>query len=377
MELKIVTYIKEHGLDKAIADWKLKVRMYDKKLLLKYNQLESPFGNREVEECRGLVLEKDTWMVMCLGLTKFYNSAEGHAAKLDWDTARVLKKEDGSCCNLHYDWHKETWFAATTGTAEGEGEVNNRENTSFNDLFWETIDNKYGGRETFLKKLFVSDTYVFELTTPYNIVVAPHSESRVTLLTARNMFSLEEYSRNVCESYASDMGVPIVEEYDLNKGNVGHIMRTFENMPFSSEGYVVVDNNFNRIKIKNPAYVAAHYLKGRSESHHILDIVKSNEIDEFIATFAERKEEILMLDENYKALLTTLVEGWDALVEHKPKNITPAERKKFATKVFSVVDDMGLSSMTGLYFGLMDGKVESVEDYVRNMDNKRLYQLLK
>ncbi len=281
-----------------------------------------------------------------------------------------------SCINLHYDWHKDEWFAATTGMAEAEGEVNNMYNTSFNDLFWKTIKDKYDIAE-FKRRLVIGTTYVFELTTPYNIVVTPHGESKVTLLTMRDLSTLMECDRETCELVATYLGVPIVEEYDLNEGNVGYLLKTFDNMPFSSEGYVVVDNNFNRIKIKNPAYVSVHYLKGRSEPHHILDIVKSNEIDEFIATFAERKDEILMLDENYKALLTTLVEGWDALVGHKPKNSTPAERKKFATKVFSVVDDMGLSSMTGLYFGLMGGKVESVEDYVRNMDNKRLYALCK
>jgi hypothetical protein len=31
------------------------------------------------------------------------------------------------------------WFAGTTGTAEGEGEVNNKLGTTFNDLFWDTV----------------------------------------------------------------------------------------------------------------------------------------------------------------------------------------------------------------------------------------------
>lgn len=39
-----------------------------------------------------------------------------------------------SCINLHYDWHKDEWFAATTGTAEGEGEINNREHTLVENL---------------------------------------------------------------------------------------------------------------------------------------------------------------------------------------------------------------------------------------------------
>jgi hypothetical protein len=223
----------------------------------------------------------------------------------------------------------------------------------------------------------VGTTYVFELTTPYNIVVTPHSDSSATLLTIRDLSTLNECDRVTCELVATDLGVPIVEELDLNRGNVGYLLRTFENMPFYVEGYVIVDANFNRIKIKNPAYLIAHHLKSRSEHHHILDIVKTNEIDEFIATFEDRRVEILKLAENYKMLINTLSKGWDILGEHKPKNVTPSERKRFATKIFDVANGIGYPSMTGLYFGLMDGKIENIEDYIRSVDNKRLYELLK
>jgi hypothetical protein len=376
MELKIVTYIRKHGLDKAIADWKLKVNTYEGKILLKYNQLESPFGNREVEECRGLILEMDTWKVMSLGLTKFYNSAEGHAAKIDWSTARILSKLDGTCINLYRDFDKETWFAATTGTAEGEGEVNNRPNTSFNDLFWETIKNKYDIVK-FERQLNADCTYVFELTTPYNIVVTPHGESSATLLTIRNNVTLKEYIRETCEEQAERLGVPIVEEHDLNKGGVEHLVKTFEDMPWSEEGYVILDSDFNRIKLKNPKYLAVHHLKGRTEFHHIMEIVKTNEVDEYVATFTEREHEVRGLKVKYDELVIDLKGGWDVLKEYKPNNITPQERKKYATKVFEVANSNTLKGFTGLYFGLMDGKVETIESYLMEMDNKRLYSLCK
>jgi hypothetical protein len=64
-------------------------------------------------------------------------------------------------------------FAGTTGTAEGEGEVN-KLGTTFNDLFWDTVKSKYELTED---KLDVTRVYIFELTTPYNIVVKPHGES--------------------------------------------------------------------------------------------------------------------------------------------------------------------------------------------------------
>jgi len=280
-----------------------------------------------------------------------------------------------SCINLYYDWIKEEWFAATTGMAEGEGEINNRENTSFNDLFWETVRNKYD-EDKFKDNLEIGFTYVFELTTPYNIVVAPHTESRVTLLTIRSLRNLKELASSICFAEAYGLGVPIVEEYDLNSGNVEFLLRTFENMDAFSEGYVVVDDKFNRIKIKNPKYVAIHHLKSKTSSYAIMEIIKSNEVDEFIATFPEREVEIKALRVSYNNLIVELEALWGILEVHKPKNITPAERKKFATKVFEVVDVNDKKTFTGLYFGLMDGKVTSIVDYIRNMDNKRLFALL-
>jgi hypothetical protein len=71
MELSIVTYIKAHGLDKAVKDFKLKMKDYGYKILLKYDQIESDMSFSEVQDCRGLVLERDTWKVMSLAFRKF------------------------------------------------------------------------------------------------------------------------------------------------------------------------------------------------------------------------------------------------------------------------------------------------------------------
>jgi len=133
-ELAIVTYIKAHGLDKAVKDFQLKVKDYDQKVLLKYDQIASQMGFEEVQDCRGLILEKGTWKVMSLAFRKFFNSAEGHASKIDWSTAHILEKCDGSLIQLYWDWNQDKWCAGTSGMAEAEGEVNDKPNTSFSDL---------------------------------------------------------------------------------------------------------------------------------------------------------------------------------------------------------------------------------------------------
>jgi hypothetical protein len=373
--LAIQKYILENGLEKAILEFKLKSKEYSSKILLKYDQLSSPtlMANKEVQECRGLILEKGTWKVMSLAFTKFFNSEEGNAHKIDWDTAHVLEKLDGSCIQLYWDWDKEQWFAATTGTAEGEGEVNNKLGTTFNQLFWNTVTEKYEFKKENLNKLFC---YVFELTTPYNIVVKPHGESAASLLMVRNLLTLEEVSFEALTGIADSLGVPRVKSYDLNAKNVGALLRTFENMAWHDEGYVVVDANFNRVKIKNPAYLVVHHLKGKTAEHNIMTIVKTNEIEEFAATFPDRKDELVKLKANYDALIAKLDSVWAELQAFRPKNITPQEKKKYATAVFEVCGKNDVKNFTGLYFGLADGKVTSVEDFIANYDDKALYKIL-
>ena len=373
--LKIQEFLLNHGLAKAIQDFKLKTRIYENKILLKYDQIESNMSFPEVQECRGLILEKDTWKIMSMSFRKFFNHGEGNAAKIDWNSAVVLEKLDGTMIQVYWDWHKKEWFAATTGTAEGEGEVNNKMGTTFNELFWNTFDKVSPiGRNSF--NFFKEYTFVFELTTPYNIVVKPHGESSITLLTIRDNRTLEEVSRAQLERAGESFGVPVVKAFDLNAKDFGALIRTFEGMPWSEEGYVVVDGNFNRVKIKNPAYVAVHHLKSKTAEHNILTVVKANEIEEFAATFPERREEIFRLKTSYDALIAKLNEAWVELEPRKPKNITATERKNYATAVFEITKKYDLEAFTGLYFSLQTGKVGTIKEYMMGYDDKKLHKML-
>lgn len=368
--LNIVKHIKKHGLEKTLSTFKLKFREYPHKILIKYDQIDSDLSLIEVQEARGLVLERDTWKVMSMSFSKFFNAAEGHAAKIDWNTAHVLEKLDGSMIHVYKDWVLNKWCVGTTGTAEAEGEVNNKFGTTFADLFWETAP------KDFESKLTEGYTYVFELCTPYNIVVTPHTKSFITLLTIRNLRTLKELSYDEFNFYGSAMKVPVVKIYDMNTKNVGQLIKTFDNMPYTDEGYVVVDAHHNRIKIKNPAYLAVHSLKGKTAEHNIMEIIKTNEVDEFAATFPERKKQIEALKIAYDKLDLTLNKVWNELKLNLPKNITKHESKKYAMKVFEVSNKYDVKNYTGLFFSLKDKKINGVAEYLINIDNKKLYLAL-
>ena len=52
---------------------------------LKYSQINSPKHNEIVKECRGLVLEKDTWNVVAKPFKRFFNLGEDINAEGEFD----------------------------------------------------------------------------------------------------------------------------------------------------------------------------------------------------------------------------------------------------------------------------------------------------
>lgn len=378
MVLKTVNYIKEYGLNKLIDDFNLKLVEYDKKVLIKYNQIDSDMSQDIVQECRGLILEKGTWDIMSFPFKKFFNEQEGNAPKINWDDFIILDKVDGSFIHLYWDWHVSEWVCATTGAAEAEGTVNNRIGFTFKELFWETVENKYPtfDVDTLLDK---DRVYMFELTSPYNTVVKQHVEPALTLLGTRNLKTFVESDYEGTRMVSDIIGVPIVKKFDLSLKNAAELKETFDGMPYYEEGYVVMDSNMNRVKIKNPSYVAVHHLKDRLNSYNIMEIIKTNEVDEFNATFPERTIEVLMLKDRYDLLFQLLSDTWKVLKEFVPNDYEDKSQiKTYAAKVFEVCGgDLRVKGHTGLFFGLGNGNTETIREYVKDINNRILYNDLK
>lgn len=339
MELAIQRYLRKHGLEKTVDDFKLIARDYPHKVLLKYSQIESNFTHEEVRDARGIVLEKRGWNVMSLAFRKFFNIGEGHAAPIDWKTARVFKKMDGSLIHAYFDYVVGKWCFGTTGTAEGEGSVDNfhygvGDDCTFSDLFIYAFINtskyKTTGEEMTLdmyknvKSDFVSAlrevldrykglTISFELCTQFNVVVTPHTTSRVHLLSARNMYSMTEYGPVEMKEMSDFLNIPLSPTYDLK--NHEELLNSFIGMPYADEGYVVCDANFNRVKLKNPAYLTVHHLKDENAFWRVIDIVRSGEIAEFSATFPHRMDELNSLDAAWNKLQLKIHEMKDDLMK--------------------------------------------------------------
>lgn len=112
-------------IDDLLREHGIKSRRHSKHenlVLLKYNQVESDFRKPIVRECRGLVLdEADDWRVVCRAFDKFFNYGEPGAAEIDWGTARVQEKLDGSLTTLYS--YAGRWHVATSGSPDAAGDV--------------------------------------------------------------------------------------------------------------------------------------------------------------------------------------------------------------------------------------------------------------
>ena len=367
--LAIQKYLFKYGLEKTIKDFSLKMKDYDHKILLKYDQIESNFKYEEVRDCRGLILKKSDWSIMSLGFRKFFNYGEGYAANLDYNTTDVYEKKDGTFIQLYYDDILNSWEVGTTGTADGHSEVNNKPNTKFSQLFWETIlDNSKYTKDVLLSKLLPGLVYIFELCSHYNIVVTKHLKSHVNLLAIRDVYFMYEYKRSIVERIASFLNVEIVKKYAL-KADVQELIKYLSIQPYTDEGYVLCDANFNRIKIKNPSYLAVHYIKEKTAQWRVIDIIKSNEIEEFISTFIERKDELYTLMHKYIHLSNKLALCCEKLAIY-------TDRKEYAIKTLEMCQKLNIKQFQSFMFSKYDNSNISSKDFLKDYDGKKLYKYL-
>ena len=103
MELKVQNLIKtDLNWRKTLEELSITIKEDENYLLLKYG-IAADFANPIVQECRGLILNKSTWEVVCHSFDKFGNFGEPYAPEIDWTTARCQAKMDGSLIKVCFD----------------------------------------------------------------------------------------------------------------------------------------------------------------------------------------------------------------------------------------------------------------------------------
>lgn len=328
-------------------------------VLFKYNQIESPMANPIVQECRGIILDQDNdWNIVAFGFMKFFNFGEPGAAEIDWDTARVQEKKDGSMILLYF--YKGEWFVATTGTPDANTEINGS-GITFSKLFWDTIG-------VDLNTDAQSYNFIFELTSVYNRVVVDHKETELTILGARRVDTWQEVHPSEIKHLFPKMKV--IQEYPLQK--MDDIFATFDKMnPLEQEGYVIVwdnkDGSKGRNKVKHPGYVILHHAKDNimASIKNMVNVVRNGESAEYLASFPDLVARMDQIKIRYLELVTHLQECY---IQHMQIIV----QKDFAL----AITKHGICRHTGALFALRSGKVRSIREYLSTVNMDVLLRLL-
>ena len=290
----------------------------------KYNQRLSPMTEEAVQEARGLILDEDRdWAVTSMSFRKFFNAEEPLAAEIDWATASVEEKLDGSLMALY--WYDNAWQVQSSGTADAAGNVvqdirSTNQDLTYRELFWKTWDQLGYVLPPSPDKLGTTYTFSFELMTPHNRVVVRHTNSRLVLHGVRNLFTLQE---EPSELWAIKLHYEAVKTYTLSREGLREAARAIS--PMDGEGFVVRDKHFQRVKVKSERYVEVSLLRESWSERRALELVMLGEEAEFLAYFPEYKTELQDVATRVRRVADAIDTEYDEI-----KNIP--EQKAFAAQ---------------------------------------------
>jgi len=340
--------------------YNLRIGRNDGYIIFKYNQIDSDFNEPIVREARGVILDEyDDYKVVCKAFNKFFNYGEELAAEIDWKTAKIHEKVDGSIMKLWWSERFMKWIVSTNGTIYAQNaDVMFPSNgiTNFREMFMEAYNKKELRGEPSKKH-----THVFEMVGPQNRVVIPYEEIDLFYLTSVNNETFEEIQDGAFRYFP----VPFGYYFDSLEETV-EFTKSDDFNTFRNEGFVVKDASNNRIKIKTEDYLKIHRMRGETNPtpKRFLELMRTNETSEFLSYFPEYQSEYDKFKEKYISYRKKLDELLDYFV-----SIKDLDRKDFAMKANSTIAPAFL-------FGLLDEKYSTSIGYMQDLNEKKLIEAI-
>lgn len=292
--------------------YNIKVSRDENYILFKYNQLDSDFSIPLVRECRGCIVRQDyfgQYHCVCHPFDKFGNYGESYAPELNGDLT-VLEKVDGSLIKCW--WDLDEFYISTNGTIDaynapvGDGLVYE----SFGELVEVAVTRAGMNWGQFMETCKRGYTWMFELVSPYTRVVVPYEETELYVLGRRNMETgLEEDPYQFESELFNYFKKP--EKYEIH--SLKDVIDVSERLQWDTEGFVVHDEAFNRVKVKSPEYIKAHYLRGNGviTRRRLIEVLLAGEQEEFLTYCKDYASALNKLEKEYQDLF------WKTKLSHE------------------------------------------------------------
>lgn len=346
-----------------------KVANDGRKFSLNYDMIEFQKGDPIAEQCRGLILRASfditqfphkiigETKVVAYPFDKFYNSSEPGVVSVDWSSAKVQEKLDGTLCILHHDSTK--WCVATRSVPEANQEIDGRPEMTFRKLFELAVKETFGTTfDVFTSYLPTDNTYCFELTSPWNRVHCVYNGSKITLIGVRR--NVMPYNEIDIDAFVNSVSAPIPTPKKWSLASIEEIQELMNSLsPTEFEGAVIVDSNFNRIKVKNINWVIGNKLHTRlgSSPRNVMRCILNDSIDDAIQFLP--KDVIDNLDNIKRKLFVFFNDIDQKTITYK--TIANGDRKVFAKLVNENV------KWPQPCYQIFSGCISSTQEYVKKL----------
>jgi len=383
--LKVQEYLLTHSFTELFNEHGVNVRPSADytKYSLNYDQLAAKSDDPVANQCRGLVIRPANLItdlstivgdtsIVARPMDRFFNAGDVHASPIDWSTAKILEKIDGTMTILYYDFVKNEWCVGTRSVCEADVVFGDcisplKENT-FRELFFyaaektltevaSVYDPHVTAPETVNEWLSCLDkhwTYVFELTSPLNRVVVKYNDYRITALAVRNT-ETGEYLVSLCPEMINCM--PVVTEWPLKTlADIEAFL--LDSDPAKVEGAVVIDANNNRLKVKSKQWVLASRAKDSVSvsKRNALQCIIDGTLDDVLPLLDDGLQEYLRNMQEKTAVYCKRIDN-----EFIRLSVSTLDRKAFALGVQA----SGLWQSP--FFNLYGGKWDTTIDWLRHL----------
>lgn len=263
----LCNFIKENWNNyKELLELKhIKIKYKDNLAIFNYN-IDANFNDPIVKESRGIIIDLNTLDTVCWPFNKFGNIQESYADTIDWNTAKVQEKIDGSIIKLYY--YNNKWNFATNSCVY----ANDAKSVS-GKTFLQLIHEAENYSKIPFSTLDKNKTYIFELVTPDNQIVVNYNKTYLYHIGTRNNVNGKELNTDI------DIEKPKLYDIDTADAALEAVEKLNSGNKADHEGFVVVDGNWHRVKIKSPEYIALHHIieNGRISKKHVISLIRKDE----------------------------------------------------------------------------------------------------
>ena len=252
----------------------------------------SPLHIPMVQESRGLILENESWNVVCKSLNAFFYYGEPNAFSVqrnfDWNQARASIKYDGALLFVYYyqnSWHIGCRIHPTANILAGSVNFSNHSRT-FADVFRSILLDVYHLTwEQFTSKLIPGYSYSFEVFDEDLRVGILYDKPYIQLLCVVDS-NLEEIS-------IDDIDIGVDKPLYLIVNSIEEAFNYLNTLEEIHEGIVLCDSNFKRLKMRTMSYDTSVIPKAQQRSITAQSTASNKEAIDFLSLYAP---EFFMLD---------------------------------------------------------------------------------